>query len=337
VTTPDHSARRAAGAARSRREFWRPAPATAAAAWLRVSRAAMACRFAVLLPEQSPAVSAAREALAEADRIEAAWSVFRADSDVSALNRAAGGGARAVTPELAALLSRCQTLAAETAGAFDITATPLSRCWGLLARQGRVPAGDELLAARALVGMDKVRIDAGAEPPTVALQARGVELNLGAIGKGYAVDRVARVLRDRGVRPALVSAGDSSAAAVGSPRGGWLIALRGLDGAFRLRLRHGATGTSGSGEQGLDAGDRRLGHVIDPRTGQPVDGRRRVTVVARDAATADALSTAFLIGGPALAERYVERHDETLVIVSDDTLDRPVIMGRSSGAVVEGS
>jgi thiamine biosynthesis lipoprotein len=185
--------------------------------------------------------------------------------------------------------------------------------------------------------MDKVRIDAGAEPPTVALQARGVELNLGAIGKGYAVDRVARVLRDRGVRPALVSAGDSSAAAVGSPRGGWLIALRGLDGAFRLRLRHGATGTSGSGEQGLDAGDRRLGHVIDPRTGQPVDGRRRVTVVARDAATADALSTAFLIGGPALAERYVERHDETLVIVSDDSLDRPVIMGRSSGAVVEGS
>jgi thiamine biosynthesis lipoprotein len=297
----------------------------------------MACRFQVLLPEQSPAVSAAREALAEADRLEAAWSVFRDDSEIAALNRAAGTGPQAVAPELAALLARCQTLAAETAGAFDVTATPLSRCWGLLARQGRVPGEHALLAARALVGMDKVQIDAGGEPPTIALQAPGVELNLGAIGKGYAVDQVARALRDRDAGPALVSAGDSSAAAVGAPRGGWVITLRGFGGAVRLRLRHGATGTSGSGEQGLDAGDRRLGHVIDPRTGVPVDGRRRVTVVARDAATADALSTAFLIGGPALARRYVARHDETLVVISEDTLDRPVIMGRSSGAVVEGA
>lgn len=336
MTTPDHSAWPAAGAACSRREFWRPARAAQAAAWLRVSRDAMACRFAVLLPEHSPALSAAREALAEADRIEAAWSVFRADSEISALNRAAGEGPRAVTPELAALLARCQTLAADTAGAFDVTSTPLSRCWGLLARRGRVPDQDDLLAARAVVGMGKVRVDHGADPPTVAL-GPGVELNLGAIGKGYAVDRVARALGDRGVGPALVSAGDSSAAAVGAPRGGWVIALRGFDGAVRLRLRHGATGTSGSGEQGLAAGGRRLGHVIDPRTGEPVDGCRRVTVVARDAATADALSTAFLIGGPALVERYVEGHDETLVILSDDTRPRPVIMGRSSGAVVEGA
>jgi thiamine biosynthesis lipoprotein len=337
VTTPDHSAWLTAGADRSRRAFWRPAPAAAAERWLRVSRAAMACRFSVLLPDQSPAVSAAREALAEADRIEAAWSVFRDDSEIAALNRAAGGGPRAVSPELAALLMRCQALAAATAGAFDLTATPLSRCWGLLARQGRVPDKGDLLAARALVGMHRVQIDAAAEPPTVALQAPGVELNLGAVGKGYAVDQVARALRDRGVGMALVSAGDSSAAAVGSPRGGWVIALRGVNGALRLRLRHGATGTSGSGEQGLEAGGRRLGHVVDPRTGEPVDGRRRVTVVARDAATADALSTAFLIGGPALAGHYLERHDETLVIVSDDTLGRPVIMGRSSGAVVEGA
>lgn len=337
MTTPDHSAWQAAGAARSRREFWRPAPVAPAGTWLRVSRTAMACRFAVLLPEQSPAVAAAREALAEADRIEAAWSVFRDDSEIVALNRSAGDGPWAVTRELAGLLARCRSLAEDTAGAFDVTATPFSRCWGLLARQGRVPDEGELLAARALVGMDKVRIDGDAEPPTVALQAPGVELNLGAIGKGYAVDQVARALRERGVGPALVSAGDSSAAAVGSPHGGWVIALRGVDGAVRLRLRHGATGTSGSGEQGVEAGGRRLGHVIDPRTGQPVDGGRRVTVVARDAATADALSTAFLIGGAALAERYLERDDETLVIVSDDTRARPVIMGRSSGAVVEGA
>jgi thiamine biosynthesis lipoprotein len=298
----------------------------------------MACQFAVLLPPDSPAVAAARQALAEADRIEAAWSVFRQESDLSVLNRLAGSGPQPVTPELAALLARCQAFTRDTAGAFDITATPLSRCWGLLARHGRLPDPDTLLAARALVGMDKVVIDPAAEPPTVTLQTRGGELNLGAIGKGYAVDRIARQLREDGVGPSLVSAGDSSIAAVGAPRGGWVIGIRGAGATLRLRLRHGATGTSGSDEQGLDAGGSRRGHVIDPRTGEPVDARRRVTVVARDATTADALSTAFLIGGPALAERYLAAHDDgTLVIIVDAAQGRPAIMGRSTGAVVEGA
>ena len=296
----------------------------------------MACQIAILLPEHSTGLAQAREALAEADRVEAAWSVFRAESELAAVNRLAFAAAQPVSHDLAHLLTRCASLTAATGGAFDITATPLSRCWGLLDRHGAAPAADELLRARALVGMHLVAIDVDRDPPTVRFGRRGVELNLGAIGKGYAVDRIARHLRTRGVAPALVSAGDSSIEAVGAPRGGWQIGLRGHGAGVRLRLSRGATGTSGSAEQGFIDGDRRRGHVIDPRTGEPVDAVRRVTVVTDEAATADALSTAFLVGGPALAREYLDRHDQTLVIFSLGDQVAPVIMGRASGATLEG-
>jgi thiamine biosynthesis lipoprotein len=296
----------------------------------------MACQVAVLLPEHSPFVAEAHLALAEADRIEAAWSVFRADSELSAVNRQASGGPFPVSAELAHLLARCATLSAATGGAFDITATPLSRCWGLLDRRGAVPGADELAEARRKVGMSNVTVTLDAAGPAVSFARPGVELNLGAVGKGYAVDCIARSLRQRGVTPALVSAGDSSIAAVGAPRGGWPIGLRGHGRRMTLRLSQGATGTSGSDEQSFSDGQRRRGHVIDPRTGEPVDAARRVTVVAGDAATADALSTAFLIGGPALARQYLETDHQTLVIFSAGGSTTPVIMGRASGAAVEG-
>ena len=94
--------------------------------------------------------------------------------------------------------------------------------------------------------------------------------------------------------------------------------------------------TSGAGEQGFEHNGERLGHVLDPRTGWPARGVSRVTVVvASDAADADALATAFFVGGPALAERYLARHDEVLVVFSLDGSSRPRIMGRASGATVE--
>ena len=163
----------------------------------------------------------------------------------------------------------------------------------------------------------------------------GVELNLGAIGKGYAVGRIAAHLRQAGVAQALVSAGDSSVEAVGAPPGGWPIALRGQDASARLWLTDGALATSGAGEQGFEHDGVRLGHVLDPRTGWPARGVSRVTVVAPDAADADALATAFFVGGPALAARYLTDHDEVLVVFTLDGSPRPRIMGRAAGATVE--
>ena len=303
----------------------------------------MACRFEVLLPSAATTdVAAARQALDHAGRLEDAWSVFRADSRLSQINRAAFDGPCQLDDELGALLWRCDRLSAATSGAFDITATPLSRCWRLLQREGRMPSPEAIAEARARTGRHLMEIRAsgagganGASGWTIRFTCPGVELNLGAIGKGYAVGCVAAHLRQANVAQALVSAGDSSVEAVGAPPGGWPIALRGHDAGARVWLRHGALATSGAGEQGFQRNGVRLGHVLDPRSGWPARGVSRVTVAAPDAADADALATACFVGGPALAERVLADHDDLLVVFTLDASAAPRIMGRSSGATVE--
>jgi thiamine biosynthesis lipoprotein len=311
-------------------------PAKPADRWLRVHRTAMACRVEITLaPHDSRFVRAAGEALDEADRVEALLTVFRESSELSRLNRDAGGEA---SGELFALLQRCAALHADTAGAFDITSTPLSRCWGFLTRQGRVPAEADIEAARASTGMTNVALDTATR--SVRFQRPGMAVNLNAIGKGYALDRMASVLRRRGADHALLSAGGSSILAVGGRHRGWSIDIRSplvsRPKLARLRLRGGAVGTSGAGEQFVIADGTRYGHVIDPRTGRPARGVISASVVAADAATADALSTAFLIGGMELASSYCAGHRDTLALLTlDDGTEQLQMCGEYPGAVVE--
>jgi thiamine biosynthesis lipoprotein len=293
----------------------------------------MACRFEVTLSgEDVDSVGHAQLALAEAARLEARLSVFRDDSELSLLNRGAGGRPMPVSRELFGLLRRCRELHAATDGAFDITTTPLSRCWGFLKRQGRIPDRDALDAARRRVGMPHVILETPSR--TVSFDRAGVELNLGSIGKGYAVDRVAALLRRRGVGHALISAGGSSVRALGG-RAAWTIDLtsRRTPGRIaRLRLRRGALATSGAGEQYVDTAGTRYGHVLDPRTGWPAQGLLSVSVAAADAATADALATAFLVGGEDLARRYCATHPDTLAILtSDRPAARAIVVGSHPG------
>jgi FAD:protein FMN transferase len=298
----------------------------------------MACRFEVLLSgEDRRHVAAARDALDEAGRLETALTVHRDTSELIRVNHEAGAGPVAVTPELFALLSRCVALSAATGGAFDVTTTPLSRCWGFFRRAGRLPAPDALAAARACVGMDGLRLEAGAR--TVTFTRPGVEINLGSIGKGFAVEAIAARLRSAGVRHALVSAAGSSTRAIGGRDGGWAIDLRSRRATgplARLRLRNGALGTSGAGEQGFDHEGRRYGHVLDPRTGWPAAGIVSASVVTRDAADADALATAMLIGGVPLAQAYCGAHPHTLVLLTPEGTDvPPVVIGGFDGVQIE--
>src|SRR5262245_25895906 len=203
----------------------RPAPPSGY--WQHVSRAAMACRFEVTLPLKDQAgVSAARQALDEVDRLEDQLTIFRETSEVSFINREASAGPVRVEPSLFSLLLLCQELCRETGGAFDITSGPLSRCWGFLRRQGRIPNPDEIEAAKALVGGDKLLFDR--EARAVRFARPGVEINLGSIGKGYALDRIAAMMRKR-VRSALLSAGSSSICAIGGGADGhnsWIVGVR---------------------------------------------------------------------------------------------------------------
>lgn len=301
----------------------------------------MACRFEVTLPgDDARHIDAARRALDEAGRLEAALSIFRESSEVSRINGQAAAAPAPASGELFALLTRCQALHSATDGAFDVTSTPLSRCWGFLKREGRVPPASDLDAALRSVGMDRVRLDAASR--TVQFAEPGMELNLGGIGKGYALDRLGQCLRRDGVSRALVSAGGSSVLAIGGAGRGWTIDVtspRRGSRIARLRLRDGALGTSGAGEQFFVSGGvdgTRYGHVIDPRTGWPVRGVLSASVVTSDAETADALSTAFLVGGLELAEHYCRDHRGVFAFITlDDPTERTRVFGHCAGAHLE--
>lgn len=322
----------------NRREFLRPrqiARPLATGYWLHVSRAAMACCFEVTLPISDQAgVLVARAALDEVDRLEDQLSVFRESSEVSQINQGAAGAAVNVEPALYALLFRCRELYRETEGAFDITAGPLTRVWGFLRREGRLPSAAELANARSFVGSEKLLLNH--EERTIQFGGAGVEINLGSIGKGYALDRVAASMRRQRVRTALLNAGSSSMRAIGDGgrQTGWLVGLRHPRYKNRrlaqLRIRDCALSTSGSEEQFFEHDAKRYGHIIDPRSGQPAEGVTSVTVVAESAAVSDALATAFYVGGRALAESYCAAHPDVLVIMLESNSETPVVIGSNS-------
>ena len=165
----------------------------------------------------------------------------------------------------------------------------------------------------------------------------GLELNLGAVGKGYALNVLGRALKKSGVTEALLSAGTSSVLAVG---GEWQVDVRSPQipdcPLAHLTMRSGALGTSGAGEQFVIVDGRRYGHIIDPRTGWPAVGVLSASVVAPEAARADALATAFFVGGLELARRYCGEHRDVVAIVTpDDSTRRPQVFGRSAGVRIE--
>lgn len=304
--------------------------------WLHVNRKAMACRFEVTLPGSTDCgVSIASEALDQIEEIEKQLSIFKEESAVSLLNYSAALRPIGVERSLFALLQLCKKLHDETEGAFDITSGPLTRCWGFLKREGRLPSDSEIENAKALVGSDKLVLDAASS--TVQFKRPRVEINLGSIGKGYALDVVSAHFK-KANEPALLSAGASSFLATGSARV-WLVGIRHPRAKQKrlasVRLRECAMSTSGSEEQFFETGGRRFGHIIDSRTGWPAEQVSSVTVVADSAARSDALATAFFVGGRELAERYCEKHRDVLAIMLEADADRPLLIGRNRHCEIE--
>ena len=304
--------------------------------WLHVNRKAMACRFEVTLHQSTECgVSIASEALNEVEEIERQLSVFKEESAVSLLNRNAASRAVHVERPLFDLLSLCKELHDETEGAFDITSGPLTRCWGFLKREGRLPSHREIENAKSLVGSEKLLLDAASS--TVQFKQPGVEINLGSIGKGYALDVVGEHFKNAN-EPALLSAGASSFLATGSTRA-WLVGMRHPRAKQKrlasVRLHECAMSTSGSEEQFFESDGRRFGHIIDSRTGWPADRVSSVTVFADSAACSDALATAFFVGGRELAERYCEKHHDVLAIMLEANAQRSILIGSNKRCTVE--
>jgi FAD:protein FMN transferase len=239
-----------------------------------------------------------RQACQEARRLEALLSWHAPGSELSRLNGQAGQGPISVSPELFDLLKAAQHWVQWSQGAFDPTAGTLLHLWRKASNGGQVPPNDCVQAALQASGWAKLRLI----PPTlVELMKAGMQLDLGAIGKGYAVDRMGDILRRHGVRHALINFGESSLLAIGTrpDERFWSIAIRGLDGAVsttEIAIHDRAIGTSASFGKVFSLGGRPLSHVIDPRHGHPLQEPLAVTVVTSTAVAGETLATALLVG-----------------------------------------
>jgi thiamine biosynthesis lipoprotein len=288
-----------------------------------VTRRAMATEFVVMLPAHAAdAVELAVAALEQLDGIENALTIYRPDSEISRANQMASAEPVELSEETFALLQKAIVWSERTGGAFDITAGPLVEVWGFGRRSGRKPSAAEIDAALKLVGYQNVELSA--ERKTVRLAQPGMTINLGAIGKGDALDRMAAELRGQGLTDFLIHGGNSSVIAAGDQTSGsgmgWAVGLahptkpkRRLAG---LWLRDMALATSGSGKQFFHHRGQRFGHVIDPRSGYPAGDMLSLTVLMASAADADACATGmFVNGSAAIGELADEEWLPTMIAV----------------------
>jgi thiamine biosynthesis lipoprotein len=310
-------------------------PSSANAVLLHLKRRAMATNFEIVLPFGTPdAATMGEAAFTLLDSLEEQMTVYRETSEISRLNRRAFAGPVRVEPRLFALLELAARVHRETDGAYDIAAGALIKAWGFFRGPRRVPSEAERAAALERTGMQGVTLDA--ERRTVRYTKPGLEINLGSIGKGHALDRMARLLRQKwGIGQILLHGGTSSVYAGGCPpedERGWQVGIlhpwerqRRL---ARVWLRDRALGTSAATHQHLEYNGQKLGHILDPRTGWPASGVASASVLAPSAAEADALSTAFYIGGVEVARRYCADHPGiAAILLSEGEGAESVVMG----------
>jgi thiamine biosynthesis lipoprotein len=284
------------------------------------SHRAMGTVFTVVAYGRDPRYLAqvAEQAFEEIDRLDAQMSNYRPESELAGINRAAARQAVVVEPRLFQLIRDTLAYSDETAGAFDITVGPLMKAWGLFRGQGRLPSRWELSQVMARVGYRRVKLDK--DRRTVSFAAEGAELDLGGIAKGYAVDQTVETLRSNGVTSALVSSGMSSIYALGAPSGerAWKITLRDPYQAQKegdvVYLKNYSLSVSGSYEKFFQLGGRTYCHILDPRTGRPVENMLATAILAPRTVESDALSTAFFVLGVEASRKYLASHPNLAVL-----------------------
>ena len=272
----------------------------------RYSKPAMACEFELLLNlhQYASAAEAALGAFQLIDSIEDQMSIYRDGSELSRVNREAARQFTSITPQLFEILRLSEQIFTSTSGAFDVTATPLSKTWGLHRRNQTIPNDSEISEALTKVGMQHV--DLSEQDPQVMFRIDDLMIDLGGIGKGFAIDLATNLLQQQGIHDFVLQGGQSSVAAIGKN----IDADTRDDSGWKIGLSHPSTpncriaefelvdqklGTSGTQRQGFFYAGRRFGHIIDPRTGYPTDHCLSSTVICDRAAVADALATAFFV------------------------------------------
>ena len=255
----------------------------------------------------------------EIDDLDDQMSNYKPGSELSSINRDAARHAVIVEPGLFKLIHTSLQYSRESDGAFDITVGPLMKAWGFFRGRGHLPSKAEIARVLKEIGYQHVKLDASTR--TIRFDKPGIEIDLGAIAKGYAVDHAVQILRDNGIKQALISSGTSSLYALGSPPGekGWKISVRNplepSKAACVLRLQNFSLSVSGDYEKFFKLGGKIYAHIMDPHTGMPVENMLSTAVVSPSATDSDALSTSFFVEGPAPARNYLEHHPNLTAIL----------------------
>jgi thiamine biosynthesis lipoprotein len=239
---------------------------------------------------------ALKAAEAEMRRVEDLMTDWR-PSPLLELCAAAGHGPQKVDRELMDVIGLALEVAALTRGAFDPTYASVGALWDWRADPPRIPTDDALQEALGRVGWRRVKVD---RPKHLVTLENGMQLGLGGIAKGYGVDRAMKVLMERGMQHALVNAGgDLKALGHKAGKGLWEIAIRHPRDSEQIiaviPISNTCVATSGDYERFFEVEGKRYHHILDPRTGRPAEGCMSATVVAPDAALADALATSLCI------------------------------------------
>jgi len=254
----------------------------------------------VFAGSEQQGLDACAAALAELRRVESRLTLFDTASDLCELNRRAGRARMRVDRDLRAVLAQAGGFKRVTEGAFDVAVEPLMRAWGFHRPRATAPTARELAEARAAVRHAVVELDGD----VAWLPSAHTQLDFGAIGVGYGIDRALDALRARGLRRAFIDvSGDM--AGLGAPPGeaGWLVEIADPDrpgpgrAVAATRLRDAALATAANTESTVRYGSLVAGHVMDPATGWPARALKQASVVTRTAVAADALSTAMLVTG----------------------------------------
>jgi FAD:protein FMN transferase len=270
--------------------------------------------------------AAADAALDAAQELDGLLSNYRPGSEWSEVNRLAARRPVKVSDELFRLLSACVEYSRESEGAFDISVGPLMKVWGFYKGSGHLPHRAEVAAALTKVGYRHIHLDAAAK--TVRFDSSGVELDPGGIGKGYAVDRMVDVLRQKGIKSAVVAGSISSIYGIGTPPDeprGWRVIIKDPWHPNRtvaeVFLKDMSMSTSGSYEKFFEAEGRTYSHIMDPRTGYPAQGSASVSVISARTIDSEAWTKPYFVNGRQWAEKHKPK--EFRVHFCEDRTDHP--------------
>ncbi len=263
---------------------------------------AMGTRFEIVLYGERELYlkTVAEEVFREIERLEAKLSYYNESSDIYDLNLRAAQAPVLLDPPLFHLLEQAKRYSEESAGAFDITVAPLLECWGFVGGTGALPTEERIAEALERVGMHHLHLDSSNY--SAFFDVEGVRIELGAIGKGYAIAQCVEMLKDFEIESALLHGGTSSVYALGTPPDaeGWQVAVQSPRSEALLAhiaLKDFSLSVSAPRNKGFQAGGKRYGHVLDPRTGTPIPTHLLSALACASPLVGDAFSTALLVQG----------------------------------------